>query len=263
MSQGHPSNVLLEKGMSVYQLNPPFLTPVWVLTWGSGTAETALQTSWKGKSAVSLSLSVIRVCKCKKAHLKPRASIHQKMIMSTGLTLITWPQRANPLADRGRMPSSYKQLLFAVTAARAISVHCQVTANVQCTIAEMLSWLHLKSRFPDISYGIKLQLSRNVFCKDLLLFCYCLLYKSSMKFRYHDVELWKRNCFLCWNPAFMHAAFASQLFGTGNAYSLQVTLVLMFECWPLYRGTHIHLGFTHGKAHDPFLILGWNDWFWL
>jgi len=53
----------------------------------------------------------------------------------------------------------------------------------------------------------------------------------------------------------MHAEFASQLFGTVNVYSLQVTLIPMFEYWPLHRGIHTLLGFTR-VAHDRFLILG-------
>lgn len=35
-----------------------------------------------------------------------------------------------------------------------------------------------------------------------------------------------------------------------------------FEYWPPYRGMHIHLGKSQ-VTHDPFLILEWNDWFWL
>lgn len=54
----------------------------------------------------------------------------------------------------------------------------QAPENQPCIfmIAERLSWLHLKSQFSDISYGIKLQLSRNISCKGLC--CYCFLHNS-------------------------------------------------------------------------------------
>lgn len=54
----------------------------------------------------------------------------------------------------------------------------QAPENQHCIIiiAERLSWLHLKSQFSDISYDIKLQLSRNIFCKGLC--CYRFLYSE-------------------------------------------------------------------------------------
>jgi len=88
------------------------------------------------------------------------------------------------------MPPSYKQILFAVTAAQAISMHFQVTVIMQCIITETLSWLHLKLLFSDISYGTKLQLSRNAFCKDLSLYCYCLLQCLNFIDGLYNVELW-------------------------------------------------------------------------
>lgn len=99
------------------------------------------------------------------------------------------------LADRGRTHIGYKWLLFLILAAWTISVHSGVAVNLQ----------HLQKHRAGFSIlrcfqSSKPQLSRNVFSRDLLLYCSCILYKLLMKFKCYDIDLWNRNCFLCWTP---------------------------------------------------------------
>lgn len=133
---------------------------------------------------------------------------------------------------------SHNQLLFAPTAAQAIPMHFQVTVNVQVIITETLYTAPSSSRvemFPaKIFHCIFFLPFIQVINEIQILRCWALAKKLLFMLKSRIGACWICKPAL-WNCEHIRA---------------------------LYRGMHIHLGFSQ-VARDPFLILGWNYWFWL
>lgn len=159
------------------------------LVWGGDFSDTFSCTAAKSTQLLPLCFTVT-VSRGIWAPISPstREQQRKKRLEQLYLTCLL-------LADCGRMHFSYKWLLFLLLAAWTISVHSEVAINLQ----------HLQKHWAGFSIprcfqSSKPQLSRNVFSRDLLLYRSCILHKSLMKFKCYDIDLWNRNCFLCWTP---------------------------------------------------------------